>query len=103
LIDALDLGAPGCISATANTNAAAIAEVIRVHGEGDKTRAAELHKNVARYRLTLLDKHAPIPAQKRLLAMRSGDRRWANVRPPLTALSEDAGRELAETLGRASE
>ncbi len=50
------------------------------------------------YRLTLLDKYTAIPAQKRLLAMRTGDERWANVRPPLDALSEDAGRELAEEL-----
>ena len=102
LLDALELGAPGCISATANTNAAAIAEVIRVFADGDAARATELHGDVAKYRLTMLDKHAPIPAQKRLLAMRTGDERWANVRPPLAALSEDDGRELAETLRRAS-
>ncbi len=98
LIDALELGAPGCISAMANTNAAAIAEVIRVYAEGDMALAARLHEDVVQYRLTLLDKYTAIPAQKRLLAMRTGDERWANVRPPLDALSEDAGRELAEEL-----
>lgn len=102
LLDALALDAPGCISATANTNATAIAEVIRVYGEGDLARATELHKDVVRYRLTMLDRHAPIPAQKRLLAMSTGDERWANVRPPLTALSKDEGRELADTLKRMS-
>ena len=94
LIEALELGAPGCISATANTNAAAIAAVIRAYGEGDLERAVELQAKVAQYRIALLEKHAPIPAQKRLLAMRSGDERWANVRPPLTAVAEVAGKEL---------
>jgi hypothetical protein len=32
--------------------------------------------------------------------MQTGDERWANVRPPLDALSEAKGRELAEALGR---
>ena len=41
---------------------------------------------------------APIPAQKRLLAIATGDARWANVRPPLTAMSEEAGRKLAGIL-----
>jgi 4-hydroxy-tetrahydrodipicolinate synthase len=98
LIDALELGAPGCISATANTNAAAIAAVIRAHAEGDVDRAIGLHAEVVRYRIALLEKYAPIPAQKRLLAMRSGDTRWANVRPPLTAMAETDGNELAAVL-----
>lgn len=100
LLDALELGAPGCISATANTNAAAIAEVIREHGAGNIERAAELHAGVARYRQVMLERFAAIPAQKRLLAMRSGDARWANVRPPLTELSADEGRALADQLQR---
>jgi 4-hydroxy-tetrahydrodipicolinate synthase len=100
LIDALKLGAQGCISATANTNAAAIAEVIRLYLEGDLARAKEIHAKVSRYRLTMLEKHAPIPAQKRLLAMRSNDARWANVRPPLTPMSEETGEELAAYLKR---
>jgi 4-hydroxy-tetrahydrodipicolinate synthase len=98
LIEALELGAPGCISATANTNAAAIARVIRAYTEGDVGRAIALHADVARYRRALLEKHAPIPAQKRLLAMRSSDTRWVNVRPPLTAMAAPEGQELASVL-----
>ena len=41
---------------------------------------------------------APIPAQKRLLALATGDARWGNVRPPLTAMPEAAGRDLAAVL-----
>ncbi len=100
LIEALELGAPGCISATANTNARAIAEVISAHAGGDVERARKLHDEVVRYRRAIVDEHAPIPAQKRLLAIRSGDARWATVRPPLTSMADETGRTLAARLSR---
>lgn len=97
LVEALELGAPGCIAATANLNAGAIAKLIDAHFEGDSTRVRELHRDVKRFRLLLQD-YAPIPAQKRLLALLTGDERWANVRPPLTSMPVDEGRELLQTL-----
>jgi 4-hydroxy-tetrahydrodipicolinate synthase len=99
LLDAMALGSPGCISATANTNARAIADVIRLYEQGDIDSAKALHEDVKRYRLILQD-FAPIPAQKRLLALATGDSRWANTRPPLVPMTEDKGRELAELLQR---
>jgi len=99
LLEALELGAPGCISATANLNAAAIAGVIHAFDRGDVDMARALHADVKRFRLLLQD-YAPIPAQKRLLAIMTGDPRWANVRPPLTMMPEGEGRELAEMLRR---
>ena len=101
LIDALELGAPGCITATANINAGAIARVVDLYDQGDVTAARELHENVRRFRV-LLQEYAPIPAQKRLLALATGDPRWANVRPPLTEMSDAQGRELADRLDDAS-
>jgi len=44
--------------------------------------------------------YAPIPAQKRLLAISTGEARWANLRPPLMAMPEEKGRELAVILKR---
>ena len=44
--------------------------------------------------------YSSIRAQKRLLAMMSGDARWANARPPLTAMPEERGHELAAILKR---
>ena len=99
LLDALELGAPGCITATANINAAAIVKVVELYDRGDIDAARAIHKTVKRFRLIVQD-YAPIPAQKRLLAITSGDARWANVRPPLTAMSAEAGRELAAVLER---
>jgi len=99
LLEALTLGAAGCISATANINASAISEVINLYQQGDAKRAQELHDGIRRFRKRI-EEHGPIPAQKRLLAIASGDSRWANIRPPLTAMSEDAGHGLAEVLKR---
>ena len=97
LVEALERGAPGCISATANLNAAAIAKLIDAHFAGDAGRVRELHREVKRFRLLLQD-YAPIPAQKRLLALLTGDGRWANVRPPLLEMPDADGRELLELL-----
>lgn len=99
LVEALELGAPGCISATANLNGAAIAQLIRAHCSGDAERVLELQQSVKRFRLQLQD-YAPIPAQKRLLALMTGDARWANVRPPLIGMPEAQGRELLDSLRR---
>ena len=99
LIDALDLGGPGCISATANLNVRAIADVIELYGAGDTGAARDLHGKVTTFRRTV-EGFGPIPAQKRLLAMSSGDARWANVRPPLTAMPEARGQELVIQLDR---
>jgi len=99
LLDALKLGAPGCITATANINASDIVRVLDLYAKGDIAGAQALHETVKRFRLLLQD-YDPIPAQKRLLAIATDDARWANVRPPLTAMSEEAGRELAGILKR---
>jgi 4-hydroxy-tetrahydrodipicolinate synthase len=97
LIDALELGGPGCISATANLNMSEIAKVVELYDQGDIDAAREQQERISAARLTIQD-YGPIPAQKRLLAMRTGDERWANMRPPLTALPESQGRELANAL-----
>jgi 4-hydroxy-tetrahydrodipicolinate synthase len=97
LIEALELGGPGCITATANINAADIARVVELFDQGDIAAARDLHESVKRKRLAVQG-YAPIAAQKRLLALETGDARWANVRPPLTAMPEEQGRELAVAL-----
>jgi len=99
LIEALELGAPGCISATANLNGGAIAAVIDAYFDGDVETARRLQQDVKRFRL-VVQEHAPIPAQKRLLALLTGDERWTNVRPPLLPMPETRGRELLRTLGQ---
>ena len=99
LIEAIKLGAPGCISATANLNGVGIAEVIKKCHEGDFAGAESLHVKVKEFRL-LLQGYAPIPAQKALLARALKDNRWRTLRPPLMAMddteAEAIERELRE-------
>ncbi len=97
LFEAMALGAPGCISATANLNGAAIAEVIALIEHGDMDTAKSKFGHVRDVRM-MFQHYAPIPAQKRLLAMATGEKRWANVRPPLQAMDEEAGQTLARDL-----
>jgi len=97
LMAALELGATGSISATANINAAGIGEVIRLFDTGDKSAAAACHETVKKFRLTVQG-YAPIPVMKRMMALASGDNRWANTRPPLLAASAAEGHDLAGRL-----
>ena len=97
LIDALDLGGPGCITATANVNAGPVAEVIRLYTAGDREAAVSAHEGVVAYRLLLQD-YAAIPSLKRLLAQWHDDPVWANVRPPFLPMDEGDGRSLSERL-----
>jgi 4-hydroxy-tetrahydrodipicolinate synthase len=99
LLDALELGGPGCISATANLNMADISKVVQLYDAGDMDAAQKQQEAIAVARMTIQD-YGPIPAQKRLLAMQTGDNRWANVRPPLSSMSESNGRELADALSK---
>ncbi len=98
LIDALDLGGPGCISATANINMREITKVIELYDAGDLQAAKAQQQAISKTRMVIQD-FGPIPAQKRLLAIETGDARWANVRPPLEAMSEERGDELLAALG----
>ena len=45
-----------------------------------------------------VDRHPGIPAQKYLLAHHRNDPAWRTVRPPMVALSDDAGSDLLARL-----
>ncbi|MFQ5624065.1 MAG: dihydrodipicolinate synthase family protein [Paracoccaceae bacterium] len=94
LIEAMAVGASGCISATANINAGAINRVITLLDAGRQEEAGRLHEINGRIRLAV-QAHGPIPAQKRLLATWRKEGRWANVRPPLESLPAATGAALA--------
>ena len=87
LIEGHELGAAGCISATANLNPGAIARLIASIEAGRPDMA--LNEEVTVFRKCLAAA-GPIPAQKALLAHWTGDARWANLRPPLMPLADAA-------------
>ena len=97
VIEAIKLGAPGCISATANLNSSDISKVIDLCHAGDWKEAEELQKKVKSVRLLFQD-YAPIPAQKSLLALQTKNTMWNNLRPPFVPISENKTNELANKL-----
>jgi 4-hydroxy-tetrahydrodipicolinate synthase len=97
VIDAIKLGGPGCISATANFNPTNIAKVIELSHDGKWDQADEVHKDVKEVRYLFQD-YSAIPAQKAMLAIKYKDERWKNIRPPLVQISEQRSSELAEKL-----
>ena len=97
VIEAIKLGAPGCISATANLNGGDISKVINFCHDNEWEKAEDLHKKVTKVRLLFQD-YAPIPAQKGLLAKKTKIGEWLNVRPPLKSINDDKVLELANTL-----
>ncbi len=97
VIDAIKLGGPGCISATANFNPTNIAQVIELSHDGKWDQAEEVHKDVKEVRYLFQD-YSAIPAQKAMLAIKYKDDRWKNIRPPLVQISEQRSSELADKL-----
>ncbi len=97
LMEALELGAAGTITVSANLNPGPIAEVIRLFDAGDRDGAARVQERVSAFR-TLMEGYPTIPMLKRLLAVATGDARWAAPLPPLPAVPEGEGRDLARRL-----
>lgn len=94
LVEAMSIGARGCISATCNVNPAGVVD-IAAHWDQDDAparlvRANEIRKAFAAFPM--------IPAMKAAIARFRDDPAWAMVRPPLTPLPADAARALASTL-----
>ena len=92
LLDGLRAGGAGCITATSNVNAAGARAVFDAWnaGRGD----ANAKQAAATAVRKAVDRHPGIPAQKYLLAHHRDDPAWRTVRPPMVALSDDAGSDL---------
>lgn len=94
LLDALRLGAPGCITATANVNAAGIAALL-AGWEGQDAEALQQRAAAVR---AVFSGHPLIPALKAVLATARADEAWRRPRPPLLPFDEGMGRDLADQL-----
>lgn len=96
LPQALAAGSPGCITATANVNAPALVRLAQlVRNDPEAAKAA--FESVRRVRIAV-QAHPPIPALKALLARRTGEARWRNVRPPVEALGRDPEERVARQI-----
>jgi 4-hydroxy-tetrahydrodipicolinate synthase len=87
-------GGAGCISATANTNPAAIARLYDTWRDADadaqQKRLDDIRGTFATYPM--------IPALKAAIAHWSGMAEWATVRPPLVALTKEQAAALVSDL-----
>jgi 4-hydroxy-tetrahydrodipicolinate synthase len=85
MLDMLEAGAAGCISASANVNAPAIRQVYDAFRAG-APEVRSRQAGITAVRMVL--QAAPmIPTLKQILARRLGDPAWLTLRPPLTALT----------------
>jgi len=94
----LTAGAAGCISASVNLNAAAIRAVHDAALAGCDTADADSAIKAFRQRVQDAGLIAPMKA---VLAVRSGDRRWLNLRAPLLNTTLGAGEALIAAIGPA--
>ncbi|MDX1434436.1 MAG: dihydrodipicolinate synthase family protein [Gammaproteobacteria bacterium] len=96
LLDGLRAGGTGCITATANVNAAAIRAVFDAWDK-EAANSDELNRGIVDVR-TALESQPLVPAQKYIIAHYRKDPAWARVRPPMLDLSEKDGEALCARL-----
>jgi len=98
LLQTLRAGGAGCISATANVNPSAIAQLGKTWKADD---ADEQQAALVRIR-KIFERFPVISALKAATARYSRDEQWARLRPPLIELSEGQRSELYALLDDAS-
>jgi 4-hydroxy-tetrahydrodipicolinate synthase len=96
LLPNLRAGGAGCISATANVNAAPMVELFR-QWESASAEAQQAKLDAFR---ALLEKGPVIPSLKEIVAHWSGDPTWREVRPPLVELTRAQASALVAELER---
>ena len=97
LLDVIDAGGAGCISATTNVTCGLAAEVLRAR-PSDGARLLQEHLTEIR---AVFERYPFVPALKRYLSDRMGIPSWRHLRPPLSALSDVEFAELAAALRKA--
>ena len=96
LLDGLRAGGAGCITATSNVNAAGARAIFDAWSDGrDDADAKQAAATTVR---RAIERYPGIAAQKFLVAHHRRDPAWRAVRPPMVELTDDAGRELLQSL-----
>jgi 4-hydroxy-tetrahydrodipicolinate synthase len=94
----LTLGGAGCISATANSQARLIKNVIDAWNEDD-IPAMELAQKIATDNRLKLQNYPPMAAAvKASIASLTGNDIWLNIRPPLIGLRDESAHEMMASL-----
>ncbi len=98
LVDGMKIGGGGCISASCNSNVAAIRALFDCAVAGDWVGAEAKLPAINEHRQAVQN-GGLIPALKALKAQQTGDDRWLNLRAPLENADPGLGAALANTLG----
>ena len=93
MLDALRLGAVGCITATANVNAAGLARLYAEQTDELQEAASSVRRAV--------QSQAMVPALKQIIARRHKDDGWLTLRPPFVGLDEAQAEALFAALDEA--
>lgn len=96
LLRTLKAGGVGCISATANVNPKAIAELA---ARWQESGADSLQESLSAVR-AIFAQFPMIPGMKAAVAHYSGDPDWLRVRPPLLSLNAEQQKKLISELQR---
>jgi 4-hydroxy-tetrahydrodipicolinate synthase len=100
LMDGLENGGAGCISATANINPAGIKAVIDAYRAGGKEAAAEADAAMRAVRAAY-QAYPPVPAIKAAVAHYTGDPAWEVPRPPVMPLPAEKRAAMIKALDEA--
>jgi 4-hydroxy-tetrahydrodipicolinate synthase len=98
LLRTLRHGGAGCITATGNVNAAAIA---RLAADWQESGADDQQAGLDAVR-GIFQKYPMIPAMKSAIAWQAGDEAWSVLRPPLVELTPDQQQALRQDLSAAN-
>ena len=94
LLQTMQAGGAGCISATANVNPSGIENLYR---KWETREARTLQRQLDELRNVVMQ-FPMIPALKAIVANYTGDKTWRTVRPPLEALSTSQTASLIDAL-----
>jgi 4-hydroxy-tetrahydrodipicolinate synthase len=94
LLQNMQGGGAGCISATANINPAAIHKLYE-NWQSEKAETMQAELDAVR---STVEKYPMIPALKSIIGNLRGEAQWETVRPPLLALTDDQKSELLDAL-----
>ena len=99
LLDCLEIGGAGTISATVNVTSLQASKVFAAWKNGDDKAAKEHQERLSNSRLAIED-YPLVPALKTIMARYTGDDSWLTLRPPLVALPEAKSTALFDAIER---
>lgn len=97
LLQNMQAGGAGCISATANVNPAAIVDLYQHWSDSDATASQESLNKIRE----IFQGYPMISALKAATAIYSEDEQWLKVRPPLSQLGDQQHTDLKDELAAA--